>query len=73
MAKILLEDLNSEIPPDLKDLRKLPGTGRKTADVITSVVSDQPAMVVDTYVFMVSKKIGLVTQNAKIPNARVVT
>ena len=67
MAKMLVEDFNSEIPADLKDLQKLPGVGRKTANVIASVVFNQPAMAVDTHVFRVSKRIGLVTQNAKTP------
>lgn len=67
MAKMLVEDFNSEIPSDLKDLQKLPGVGRKTANVIASVIFNQPAMAVDTHVFRVSKRIGLVTQNAKTP------
>ena len=67
MAKMLVEDFNSEIPADIKDLQKLPGVGRKTANVIASVVFNQPTMAVDTHVFRVSKRIGLVTQNAKTP------
>ena len=67
MSKMLVEDFNSEIPPDLKELQKLPGVGRKTANVIVSVVFNQPAMAVDTHVFRVSKRIGLITQNAKTP------
>lgn len=67
MAKMLVEDFNSEVPSELKDLQKLPGVGRKTANVITSVVHNQPAMAVDTHVFRVSKRLGLVNQNAKTP------
>jgi endonuclease-3 len=48
-------------------LQKLPGVGRKTANVITSVVWNQPSMAVDTHVFRVSKRLGLVSQNATTP------
>lgn len=67
MAKMLIEDFNSEVPKDIKELQKLPGVGRKTANVIASVVYNQPAMAVDTHVFRVSKRLGLVTQTAKTP------
>ncbi|QDH78254.1 endonuclease III [Echinicola soli] len=67
MAKMLVEDFNSEIPDTVKELIKLPGVGRKTANVITSVVWNQPNMAVDTHVFRVSKRLGLVPQNAKTP------
>lgn len=67
MAKMLIEDFNSVVPDDIKELQKLPGVGRKTANVIASVVYNQPAMAVDTHVFRVSKRLGLVTQNAKTP------
>jgi len=67
MAKMLVEDFNSEVPADLNDLQKLPGVGRKTANVIASVVFNQPTMAVDTHVFRVSKRLGLVTQTAKTP------
>lgn len=67
MAKMLVEDFNSEIPADLNDLQKLPGVGRKTANVIASVIFNQPTMAVDTHVFRVSKRLGLVTQTAKTP------
>ena len=67
MANMLVSDFNSEIPSDIKDLQKLPGVGRKTANVIASVVFNQPAMAVDTHVFRVSKRMGLVTQKAKTP------
>ncbi|UII34105.1 endonuclease III [Fulvivirga ulvae] len=67
MAKMLVEDFNSEVPADLKELQKLPGVGRKTANVIASVIYNQPTMAVDTHVFRVSKRLGLVNQNAKTP------
>lgn len=67
MAKMLVEDFNSEVPESVDDLQKMPGVGRKTANVIASVVYNQPAMAVDTHVFRVSKRLGLVNQNAKTP------
>ncbi|MEQ9285627.1 MAG: endonuclease III [Cyclobacteriaceae bacterium] len=67
MAKMLVEDFNNVVPSDIKELQKLPGVGRKTANVIASVVYDQPAMAVDTHVFRVSKRMGLVTQKASTP------
>ncbi len=68
MAKMLVDKFNSEVPADINDLQKLPGVGRKTANVIASVVFDTPAMAVDTHVFRVSKRIGLTT-NARTPLA----
>ena len=67
MAKMLVDDFNSEVPADVKALQKLPGVGRKTANVIASVIYNQPTMAVDTHVFRVSKRLGLVNQNAKTP------
>ena len=67
MAKMLVEDFDSKVPETVEDLQKLPGVGRKTANVISSVIYNQPAMAVDTHVFRVSKRLGLVTQNAKTP------
>ncbi len=67
MAKMLIEDFNSVVPSDIKELQKMPGVGRKTANVIASVVYNQPTMAVDTHVFRVSKRIGLVAQTAKTP------
>ena len=66
MAKMLVSDFDSKIPSNLDNLRKLPGVGRKTANVIGSVYFNIPAMAVDTHVFRVSKRIGL-TINAKNP------
>jgi endonuclease-3 len=67
MAKMLVEDFESKIPSDIIELQKLPGVGRKTANVISSVVYNQPSMAVDTHVYRVSKRLGLVNQNAKSP------
>ncbi|NVJ47082.1 MAG: endonuclease III [Cytophagia bacterium] len=69
LGKMLVEDFNSEIPETIDDLQKLPGVGRKTANVITSVVWNQPSMAVDTHVFRVSKRLGLVNQNLTTPLA----
>ena len=66
MAKMLVEDFNSKVPDNITDLQKLPGVGRKTANVIVSVVYNKPAMAVDTHVFRVSARLGLST-NAKTP------
>lgn len=68
MAKMLLSDFNGVVPSEIDDLQKLPGVGRKTANVIASVVYDKPAMAVDTHVFRVSNRIGLTT-NSKTPLA----
>jgi len=68
MAKMLVEVFNGEVPSDLDDLQKLPGVGRKTANVIASVVFDAPAIAVDTHVFRVANRIGL-TNNAPTPLA----
>jgi endonuclease-3 len=69
LGKMLVEDFGSELPSTLEELQKLPGVGRKTANVITSVVWNQPSMAVDTHVFRVSKRLGLVNQNANTPLA----
>jgi len=66
MAKMLVSDFNAEIPSDTIELQKLPGVGRKTANVIASVVFNKPKMAVDTHVFRVSKRLGLTT-NSKTP------
>jgi len=66
MAQLLFEKFNSEVPSTVDELQTLPGVGRKTANVITSVVFNQPSMAVDTHVFRVSARLGLTT-NAKNP------
>jgi len=68
MAQMVEEKFNGEIPLTVEELMKLPGVGRKTANVITSVIDEQPNMAVDTHVFRVSARIGL-TVNAKTPLA----
>jgi endonuclease III len=64
MANMVVKDFNAAIPMTVDELVKLPGVGRKTANVITSVVDAQPNMAVDTHVFRVSARIGL-TVHAK--------
>jgi endonuclease III len=59
LGQMLVNDFDSEIPSSIDDLVKLPGVGRKTANVIASVVFNQPAMAVDTHVFRVSARLGL--------------
>jgi len=59
MAQKLIELFNGEVPGDIDELQKLPGVGRKTANVIASVVFNKPAMAVDTHVFRVAARIGL--------------
>ncbi|MDL2256155.1 endonuclease III [Parabacteroides sp. OttesenSCG-928-G06] len=66
MAKMLLEDFNGIVPSDINELQKLPGVGRKTANVIAAVIFDIPAMPVDTHVFRLANRIGL-TNNSKTP------
>lgn len=66
MAKMLMDKFNGEMPSDIDQLMKMPGVGRKTANVIASVLFDKPAMAVDTHVFRVSNRIGL-TDNSKTP------
>jgi endonuclease-3 len=66
MAEMVMQDFNGVIPMTVEELIKLPGVGRKTANVITSVIDHQPNMAVDTHVFRVSARIGLTT-NAKTP------
>ena len=67
MAKMLVNEFNGNVPETLSDLQKLPGVGRKTANVIVAVLYNQPVMPVDTHVFRVSKRIGLADQKAKTP------
>ena len=64
MAQTLVSDFNGIVPDNLDDLQKLPGVGRKTANVMMAVAFDQPAMPVDTHVFRVANRIGL-TKNSK--------
>ena len=66
MAKMLVETFGGEVPSEVAELQKLPGVGRKTANVIASVVFNKEAMAVDTHVFRISNRIGLTT-NSKTP------
>ncbi|MGH2648716.1 MAG: endonuclease III [Ginsengibacter sp.] len=68
MAKMVMEKFGGKIPMKVDELIKLPGVGRKTANVITSVIDQQPNMAVDTHVFRVAARIGL-TSNATTPLA----
>ncbi len=68
MAKILVNEFNSIVPSATEDLQKMPGVGRKTANVIASVIFEAPAMAVDTHVFRVANRLGL-TSKAKTPLA----
>ena len=68
MAQKLSTEFKNTIPSDIEALQTLPGVGRKTANVIASVIYDKPAMAVDTHVFRVSARLGLTT-NAKTPLA----
>lgn len=69
MANMLIDQFNGEVPMTVEQLVKLPGVGRKTANVITSVIDQQPNMAVDTHVFRVSKRLGLVSAKASTPLA----
>ena len=66
MARMLLSDFHGSVPDEMEELIKLPGVGRKTANVILSVVFNKPAMAVDTHVFRVSARLGL-TKGSKTP------
>ncbi len=68
MANKVMEKFNGEIPMTVDELTQLPGVGRKTANVVTSVIDRQPNMAVDTHVFRVSKRLGLVPQTVKAPH-----
>lgn len=69
MSQLLLDHFNGEVPMTIQELVTLPGVGRKTANVITSVIDQQPNMAVDTHVYRVSRRIGLVPQTATTPLA----
>lgn len=66
MARTLVNDFKGVVPSDIDELQKMPGVGRKTANVIASVVFNLPAMAVDTHVFRISNRIGLTT-NSRTP------
>ena len=66
MANMLINEFKGLVPSEVDELQKLPGVGRKTANVIASVVYEKPAMAVDTHVFRVSNRLGLTT-NSRTP------
>ncbi len=67
MAKMIEEKFEGKIPMRVEDLVQLPGVGRKTANVVTSVIENQPNLAVDTHVFRVSRRVGLVPEKATTP------
>ena len=67
MARMLVEEFGSQVPGTLEELTRLPGVGRKTANVIQSVVFNKAAMAVDTHVFRVSHRLGLVSERCTTP------
>ena len=69
MAQMVVNDFGGEIPCDMDNLTKLPGVGRKTANVVLAFAFDKAAMPVDTHVFRVSHRLGLVPDSAKTPEA----
>ena len=69
MSQLLMSDFDGEVPMTIAELIRLPGVGRKTANVITSVWDNQPNMAVDTHVNRVSKRLGLVPMTATTPLA----
>ena len=66
LSRMLVEEFGGEVPDDREQLQRLPGVGRKTANVVEAVYFDRPAMPVDTHVFRVANRIGL-TVNSKTP------
>jgi endonuclease-3 len=67
MARMLMTDFHGEVPCEAEALVKLPGVGRKTANVVQAVAFGKPTMAVDTHVFRVSHRLGLVSRDAKTP------
>ncbi|AHJ95991.1 endonuclease III [Hymenobacter swuensis] len=69
LGRMLVQDFGGEVPSTIEELQRLPGVGRKTANVVVSVIYNQPAMAVDTHVFRVSHRLGLVSKTATTPLA----
>ncbi|WP_426058905.1 endonuclease III [Hymenobacter sp. B1770] len=69
LGRMLTSEFGGEVPSQIEELQRLPGVGRKTANVVASVIYNQPAMAVDTHVFRVSHRIGLVPKTATTPLA----
>jgi endonuclease-3 len=69
LGRMLMDDFGGEVPSTIEELQRLPGVGRKTANVVVSVIYNQPAMAVDTHVFRVSHRLGLVNRSSTTPLA----
>lgn len=69
LGQLLTAEFGGEVPSTIEELQRLPGVGRKTANVVVSVIYNQPAMAVDTHVFRVSHRLGLVPKTATTPLA----
>ncbi|GAB2789793.1 endonuclease-3 [Hymenobacter luteus] len=69
LGRLLVQEFGGEVPSNIEELQRLPGVGRKTANVVVSVIYNQPAMAVDTHVFRVSHRLGLVPRTATTPLA----
>ncbi|WP_324672363.1 endonuclease III [Hymenobacter sp. GOD-10R] len=69
LGRMLVSEFGGEVPSTIEELQRLPGVGRKTANVVVSVIYNQPAMAVDTHVFRVSHRLGLVNRTATTPLA----
>jgi len=69
LGHMLTNEFGGEVPSSIEELQRLPGVGRKTANVVVSVIYNQPAMAVDTHVFRVSHRLGLVPRTATTPLA----
>ncbi|MVN76624.1 endonuclease III [Hymenobacter sp. HMF4947] len=69
LGRLLAGEFGGEVPSTIEELQRLPGVGRKTANVVVSVIYNQPAMAVDTHVFRVSHRLGLVPRTATTPLA----
>jgi endonuclease-3 len=69
LGRMLMAEFGGEVPSTIEELQRLPGVGRKTANVVVSVIYNQPAMAVDTHVFRVSHRLGLVSRTATTPLA----
>ena len=67
MARALVEEFGSRVPDTVEELMRIPGVGRKTANVVASVIYDVPAIAVDTHVYRVARRLGLVPQTANTP------
>lgn len=67
MARMLMRDFGGEVPSEPNELMKLPGVGRKTANVVQAVWFGKPTLAVDTHVYRVSRRLGLVPQSADTP------